>query len=387
MSRLPGHTFTPKYEESETAIRERMLANKRLESWRLEPGDFMHDAVAGANPLEVQRLQITQDEILRQSTALFAEGEAMDWKLEEVGLTRIKATKSKREIEIEAEAGVVIPAAHNVSTIILDGEGSPIQFPLDNRIEFTETGVLTVTITCEEEGTIGNIPEGSSFILSPSISGVRLITDKGIKIPARNRETDDEAFQRYLFKVRYPDTGGNRRDYVRWVLENEAVGRVIVIPAWQGNGTVKVVIIDNEYQPANELLVNEVQEFLDPGKTGLGEGKAPCGATVTVEAAQAVPITITANVDVTTGYSIADVQERVTKAVKAYLKEIAFKERTTDEPGIRVRLPVIYQRIGGILITTEGVSNYSDLLMNGATDDVTIQTEEVAILQGVELNG
>lgn len=365
--------FTPVYEEAETDIKDRMLG-RIGDDWRKEKGDFMHDAI-DPSPLEIKQLEANQDEILKHSFAQFAEGSYLDLRLGEVGLTRGQATANKRTLSITADAGVVIPAGHTLSTVVLDHEGNPLEFTVDAAATYEVMGSLDFAVTCKTVGEISNVPNGSEFILSPSIPGVRSITDLGTSIPGINTESDESAWQRYDFKVKNPDTGGNRNDYMRWAREIPGVEKVKVIPLWQGGGTVKVVIVDAQYQPASDILVNEVQNYLDPGITGLGDGKAPCGAFVTVIKAGSVPITVEANVTWSEGADPEAAKASFTTAVEQYRKSLAFSKTPN----------VAYNRIGAILSFTEGVENYSDLTLNGGTNDIIIGSEAIPTIAGINL--
>ena len=54
-----------------------------------------------------------------------------------------------------------------------------------------------------------------------------------------------------------------------------------------GENTVKGILIDTEGGPASEAVVQRVQEYIDPGGTGLGEGQANIGAHFTATSATA----------------------------------------------------------------------------------------------------
>ena len=57
-----------------------------------------------------------------------------------------------------------------------------------------------------------------------------------------------------------------------------------VYPVWNGGGTVKLVIINSEYQKPSPELVDQVQTIIDPVQNqGMGLGVAPIGHVVTVE--------------------------------------------------------------------------------------------------------
>lgn len=364
--------FIPIHEEDESVIRDRMLG-RISEEWRKERGDFIYDAVA-PSPLEIKQLEANQDEILKQSFAQFAEGEYLDYKLDEVGLTRDPATANKRTLSIVADAGVVIPLGHTLSTVVLDTEGNPIEYTVDAAVTFLVTGPLEVDITCKLLGVIGNVSSSSEFILSPSLPGVRSITDLGTVIPGADQESDESAWIKYDFKIKNPDTGGNKNDYVRWATEIEAVGMAKCIPRWDGVGTVKVIIVNTDYAPAAAEIVDEVQAYLDPGSQGLGEGKAPCGAEVTVAAATSLIINIVATIEIYAGAIMQNVEDAFEAAVRAYLKSIVFTGNS-----------VAIAKIGSLLISTYGVSNYSLLTLNGAAIDVPVAIEQVATLGAITI--
>lgn len=369
--------FTPRYEESETAIRTRVLGNLP-EGWRKEPGDFTYDVLA-PSPLEVKQLQANQDEILKHAFAQFAEDEFLDLKLSEVGLTRGQETANKRRLEVQADAGVIIPKGYNLLTVILDQDGNPLQYTVDEALTFGASSTQDLFITCKTKGEIGNAPNGSEFILQPPIPGVRIISDAGTTIPGADRESNESAWHRYDFKVKHPDTGGNRNDYIRWAQDVTGVGKAKCIPLWQGGGTVKVVIVDTTYNPASDFLTEEVQEYLDPGITGLGDGKAPCGAFVTVKKADPVAINIEATVEWSDGTDVEAATAAFIAEVEKYRRGLVFANKTSDNP------PVIRNKIGALLSFTEGVSNYSGLTINGGTIDVPIGAEEVPTLGTVNL--
>jgi uncharacterized phage protein gp47/JayE len=363
MAREP---FKPVFEEDESTISQRML-DRVEDTWRKEPGDFMYDAVVPSS-LEIMTLEMQLDETLKNAFALYAEGEYMDHKLLDVGLERNQATPNKRQLQIEADAGVEIPAGYTISAVITDESGNPIEFTTDVKTTFVTTGTLIVNLTAVVPGTEGNLATGTQFILMPPIAGVRTITDLGTTTPGTDIEDDESAYVRYEYKVQNPDTGGNKFDYVTWAMEVDGVGAAKCIPKWNGSGTVKVVLVDSTLQPDSGTLVAAVQDYLDPGSTGMGDGKAPLGATVTVVSATAKTITITATVTYLPGYTATEVKAAFEAAFMAYLEEMIFTEK-----------PILYNKIGSLLIGTPGVENYTGLTVNGGTADIPVGAEEVAV--------
>jgi uncharacterized phage protein gp47/JayE len=359
-------TYTKQFEETEAAVQDRILGNESLQPWRKEPGDFMYDAVITQAPETVQ-LEVNQDTILKNSFALYAEDDWLDLKLAEVGLTRLAATATVRRLLITAAAGIVLPKGHMLTTLVLDKDGNPIEWTADEAITWAAPGQLATTITSTQIGAITNVPAGSEFMLQPPIPGISVIVDDGAVVPGSDRESNDDAWARYDFKVKHPDTGGNKNDYVRWAQEVAGVGKARCVPRWNGVGTVKVLVLGTDYKPAAAEIVADVQEYIDPGKTGLGDGKAPCGATVTVAAPANLAIDITATITWAVGADAAKALAAFQAAIDAYLKAIVFTGQ-----------PVVYNRIGSMLIGIEGVVNYTDLMINGGATDIPVGDEEVA---------
>lgn len=371
--------YIPIFEESEDVIRDRELG-RISDEWRKEPGDFIYDAIVPvAN--EVQLLQVNQDTILQNAFPQYAEGEALDDHLESVGLIRIPATPNQRKLLITADAGVVIPDGYTVSSVVLDAGGNPRQFIVDQTYAFDVTGQQEVHITAEDLGLATNLTQGSEFILLPPIPGIQLIADGGTVVPARDPETDEEALTRYLFKVSNEDTGGNKNDYIRWVTERADVGAAKVIPRWLGNNTIKIVIVGTDFKPATVAVVNAVQNYLDPGASGLGDGRAPMGAAITVVPASTVTVNVNAYIVLKTGFTREQVAESFTNSLTAYLRGLVFE----TDPETGTSYPVAYNQIGALLITTPGVMNYSGLTLNYNTVDVKLQDTDAPVIGGVNI--
>ena len=64
------------------------------------------------------------------------------------------------------------------------------------------------------------------------------------------------------------------------------------------------------------------------------------------------------------------VKEKLEENLKNYLKEIAFKNNY-----------VSYASIGNIIFNTEGVIDYSNLLLNKSNKNITLEEEEIPTLK------
>ncbi|ADY55143.1 Baseplate J family protein [Syntrophobotulus glycolicus DSM 8271] len=189
-------------------------------------------------------------------------------------------------------------------------------------------------------------------------------------------ETAEQLRQRLLIIRRSPGTSGNKAQYIKWALSISGVGGAYVEPLWAGPGTVKVYLIDTAKQPASAGLIEIVQNYIDPLPHGSGSGQAPIGAVVTIVAAPAVTITITATVALIPEMDLEEVTEKFISGVQSYLSEIAY----SADPTVRIA------KVGNILLDTPGIIDYSELNINSGTGNITVGPGSVAILGTVSLN-
>ena len=137
-------------------------------------------------------------------------------------------------------------------------------------------------IMCDTTGEEGNKHFGT---LTPivTISGLTKAEITELIIPGEEEEDTETFRQRYFDSINSDAFGGNRANYIKWVKEMEGVGQVKANRTPNGGGTVEIIITDSEGSPASDELINSVKEKLDPAdSTGLGEGIAPIGHSVTV---------------------------------------------------------------------------------------------------------
>src|SRR5690606_15021761 len=142
-------------------------------------------------------------------------------------------------------------------------------------------------------GTVGNVPAGAIQVLVSTVSGVTAGTNEEATTGGTEEE-DDEAYRfRIMNRNQNKSLSGAKRDYERWAMEVPGVCSVKVLPEADGPGTVKVLVIDADGQPAKEAIIQAVQQHIAPNGRG-GDGLAPIGALVTV----AAPVVRTINVSV-----------------------------------------------------------------------------------------
>lgn len=275
-------------------------------------------------------------------------------------------------------------ATHAVGVLDVEGNGrieigdlfqtrNAVQFEsLENKV-INENG--TIRIRSVLPGDIGNVPADQITEMPVSLSGINNVNNTSHTSEGYEKESDEELRSRFLERVQTPPTSGNIYHYRNWAKEIEGVGAVRIVPLWNGDNTVKVIIIDSNKQPSSDLLVEKVQEYIDPGGKGLGEGEAPIGAFCTVVSAKPKEIDVNFKVIMEQGYDNQLIVDSVKENVTEYLKDIAFERNF-----------VSYAQIGGLILESDGVIDYSDLTVNDGIENITLTDEEVAVLGGVTID-
>lgn len=233
----------------------------------------------------------------------------------------------------------------------------------------------TVRIRCTKAGAIGNVPKGSITQMPITLAGINAIINDDAAKGGEDEEADDDLRERYYEELREPATSGNDYHYKQWAKEVEGVGEANVIALWNGNNTVKVIIINSDRKAANSDLIKRVQDYIDPDSKGVGDGQAPIGAHCTVVSATNVSI----NVEVTGVKHISTATKStitadITDAITKYLKRIAFKQDY-----------VSVAQIANIIIDSAGVTDYASVTVNGQTTKIDLTVEQVATLGTVSV--
>lgn len=228
-----------------------------------------------------------------------------------------------------------------------------------------EDGYHAYKLACETVGTAPNNQVGQLTAITYIPDGLNYAQLIECLIEGENETSDEDIRTAYYEFVNSVATDGNVKQYEQWCNEYDGIGNAKVIPLWNGANTVKVSILSASNRAASDELISEFQDYLDPGVTGMGDGKAPIGAFVTVGTAEEVPINVSANVAMKSGYTDTSV---IDTALSEYFSQIAYKKNS-----------VAYWNVGAIILGTEGVYGITDLTVNGGTSDVILGEEEIPV--------
>lgn len=319
-------------------------------------GSFFYDLLYPVAE-QIYNLTLRIADLSVNAFALTAVGEYLERKCAEQGLSRRAGTYAVGTVRIYGDRGAIV---HQGAKIAADN----ILFAVDETRTIPEAGYADVGATCVFAGTDGNVQVGeiNRFpVTLPGLTAVENITEFTGGYAAEN---DVDLLDRYIQKVSHPIASGNIYHYMEWAQEVPGVGDVRVIPLWNGAGTVKVVIVDSENQPAGDELIQKVKEHI--------EDERPIGADVTVVSASALDIDISVTL-ITDGSE--GIQTAIEENIRGYFADEAMEKAY-----------VSYAKVGSFILSVAGVEDYSDLKINGKAENVVINDGSVPVLRSVSIS-
>ena len=354
-------------------------------------GSIIYDALAPAC-YRLADFYNTLRNIYRDTFAETATGESLDLKVAEQGITRYPATFAikKGYFASANEEPMAIPLGARFSTI---SDINPITYVV--TAAYAEDGVVQpgyYQLKCEVAGVSGNEYSGTLTNIT-YVQGLAAATMLDLINPARDEETDEELRTRYFKMVNQKAFGGNIAQYDQELKEISGVGDVQIYPVWNGGGTVKLSIVDSEYNKCSNEFVNIVQNLIDPenstGVAGTGLGIAPIGHQVTVVTPTEYTANISATIVLMSGMSIGQVSTPIENAIEAYFGTLRKNWGVSDEYN-DYSLGIYISRITAAILTVPGVANVTNVQINGSAVDVALTenstTQQLPIVGTVTIN-
>lgn len=236
-------------------------------------------------------------------------------------------------------------------------------------------------IISEDLGTeLNNLVPGTAVIPEIDVNGLVSATLGDLVTPAIDIEDDDSARERLINRISGPDENGNKSQVKTWCESVEGVGCARIIPLWNGPNTVQGVIIDAHGNVPTQAIVDAVQEYIDPGATGMGEGVANIGQFFTAVAVEAVTVDVTVSVLKKAEATYSGVADDFRQLLDEYIKKLALEDYSE---GMSVRLA----HVGALLDGLESVVDYDSLKLNGEAANVPFTIYQIPVLGEVTVNG
>lgn len=337
------------------------------------PGDFPYDFT---KPTAIELSQFIQLRIVRALMIAFPEYAWESWldmHGDHVHVKRRDANKASGVITVQGEAGVTIPAGTIFCVPATDGRMA-IEYETDKEVKLAGEPI-DIPITAVAAGKASNVAANTVSIMLDPMEGILSITNK--EPITGGTEIEDDASYYERIHAEYEGVSsyvGNDSDYIRWAKEVTGIGDCIVVPAWNGPGTVKLILVDSNGQPANKQLLDAVYEHI-VSPSDRSQRLLPSGdATLTVEAATNKGIRY-----VCTGLLLENTSLEVVQ--EAFKKEVMAVYTEAKEEGV-----LRYNDVRPVLSRIIGVEDFEDFRMNDGYKNIPLGSGEYAYTESVEFS-
>ncbi len=336
-------------------------------------GSFTNDVIAAA-AVELSECYHSLDALLPAFYVDETSGPYIDRQAGIIGIVRKQGTRASCLVIFGGSSGAVVPAGAVYYT------ASGLAFYLEDAVHIQE-GTGEGTLLAAETGSQYNIAAGEITSALRNYTGITSF-DSGPAEGGTDPETDEALLDRYLERMRRPPTSGNPWHYQMWALETEGIGAARIISKWDGPGTVKVILADQELRPASNLAVEACAAHI--------QQERPVGPAVTVEAARVLEIILEAEAVLDGSVSPGSVHTALETAARAYFYDIAstaFRgcldlQFDSLEDG---NYQILYNRLAYLLLSIPGVTDYRTLTINGTTENLTVPADTLPILREVKV--
>lgn len=318
-------------------------------------GSFVSNMVSPVGT-EFAKYYIELDNILSIMFLEDATNEFLDKKVYDFGIYRKMGTSARGTIKVTGTNGTFIPKGSEVLS-----QGELVFYTLNDT--WIENEEAIIEVEASNVGVDFNIIANSIDKFVKKIDGVSSVTNEEEFKEGTDTETDEELRERFFEIIRRPATSGNIYHYEQWAKEVDGINQSRVKPLWNGNGSVKVIVTNNN-TIVSEDIVKKCQEHIDKVR--------PIGADVTVITPAPFEITISGKIYVEEGYSSSQAKLDFEDNLKAYLASC------TDT--------VVYTRVASCLGSVAGIKDYTDLKVNNGVINIKYDDEKLPVIKSINLS-
>ena len=316
----------------------------------------------------------------------------LELRCEEQGISRNPATYSKR------------------LGIFTNGQGEPYSLAMGTEFStIDETTLINYTVT--EVYTEGGVTVPGSYILTcnePGVIGNQYFGEiipvynlAGLATATLSDEDIEELRARYFNVVNHKAFGGNITQYRQFIEELDGVSTCqiyphynsTVTPSREEGGYVTISILDSDYNRPSNLLIETVQQEIDPHYNdeyaGQGLGTAPIGHVVSIVAPTEVSCDVDAVIEVKNGYTLQSIKPAIIQNINNYFLELRKKWAESDDLN-RYSLKILIVGVRNAIFNTPGVENLISCELNGDTEDIIlVQTgaiQQIPVTGDIEID-
>ena len=331
-------------------------------------------------------------DIIEQTYIETANGLWLDGRVIEGGITRDPATYAKKlgVFKTQLDEPCQISIGQSFSTV-----GDTILNYTAVQVYANEDGDVvpgSYVMQCNTVGSVGNSYIGR-IVPNDYIEKLASAEITTLLYPGEEEESDDSLRERFLANLMKTAFGGNIAQYRQWAKKISGIGGVQVYPVWAGGGTVKLSIIDTDYNSCSSEFCQTILEKFDPensgGETGLGLGIAPIGHKVTVSTPLPRTINVSGKITLLPGYKLETLMPDIKATLENYLLSLREAWENSDDEN-NYSVTVYLGRINFAILNVKGVSSAYELKLNETDTDIklteTSSLQEIPVLGTVSLD-
>lgn len=344
-------------------IHERMMKNLPPDIDDM-PGGFPYDFT---RPAAIEKAELINFHLTRTLMIAFPQyawDEWLDLHGQQVHLTRHPAEHAAGFVTVTGKEGTEI-AAGTVFCTPATATGQALEYTADEDRTIDSSGNCTVAITAVTAGTVSNVAANTICIMAKPDKNITSVVNAEPITGGSEREGNDDFYDRIAAEYANSMTYlGNDADYVRWAKEAGA-GDCIVVSAAEGPGTVKLVLVDQNGQPANQALINAVYKHIVSPDDRTARLLPTACAKLTCAAATTIQITYACTgliIDETT-----DIEQIKADFKKAVLT--VYDKAKTD--GI-----LRYNDVRPLISAITGLKDFETFTINGGTENIILAQDE-----------
>ena len=346
--------------------RNKFLSNLENNFSKIE-GTFNFD-IASAYGIEAEAIYKLLEFWVKQTFIDTAtEDEFIDYHAMLFGVTRKQGTKARGEVLITGKANTTIPAG----TVVLKTDGTKYRLLYDTTILSNEKAIAIAE--CFQRGEIGNCAIGEIVSFEISNANIFTVTNEKPFMNGYEKEPNDSLIARAKERILKPAHSGNVYDYEKWAKEIDGVGKVLVEPLWNGNGTVRVRISNYNNTLADNELIQKVKRRIEQI-----DGR-PIGANVTVTNFDGKNIVISVSVILSQGIKLNTVSDLISSKIKQMIKDNSALYTLNSKEILSIN------RIEKIVLSINGVEDCK-VMINNDSGNITVESNEILIVTGVVIN-
>lgn len=323
-------------------------------------GQFPYEFTMPTATELAELLAFTFPEAIKAIFPMWAEGAILDYHAQTRGITRKPAAFANGVIAVSGVRGTEIPKGFQFTTAATYNKpGIPFETVADTTVT---TDPVLVAVRALTAGLEGNVAAHAVIYMTQPMAGITGMTNQAAMSGGMDEESDEALRQRVMdFDANQGARFiGCEADYKMWAMEVQGVGAVQIKSATDDSGTVHIILTDLSGDPASIALCKTVYDhIMSPEIPSLR--KPPINALLNVIPPTTVQISVSARLVLDGTSSLADIQTNFFHALKQYFKQNEIR----------------WTQIGALLLDLPGVRDYTNLLVNGGTQNITVAVGEI----------